>query len=207
NVQTAISDLQKLYQQATLTAGPQANGAYFGSSNTTANTGSMFAPNYRSPYSAQMNVGFQRELHPGTVVSVDYIRNVGLHTLLGIDANRVGDARFLDTTVAQNAISATLAQCGVATIDLAIAACPGLHPTGGGAVIGDFAGNGLGGGLAATGGLPAGPGTLAFAGKDPNFGQILLLEPIGRSVYNGLDVVLKTDLKSPLPFIHRLNGQ
>jgi len=43
-----------------------------------------------------MNVGFQRELKPGTVVSVDYLRNVGVHTLLAIDENHVGDPRFLD---------------------------------------------------------------------------------------------------------------
>src|SRR6266403_2272393 len=92
-VQTAISDLQKSYQQATVAAGAQANGAYFGNALTTANTGSMFAPNFRSPYSVQMNVGIQRQLHPGTVLSVDYIRNVGLHTLLGIDHNHTGDAR------------------------------------------------------------------------------------------------------------------
>lgn len=204
SVATAISDLQKLYQQTTLSAGAQANGAYFGASNSTIFTGSMFAPNYRSPYSAQMNVGFQRELHPGTVVSVDYIRNVGLHTLLGIDANHVGDARFLDQNVALAAISATnnAFGCGTGT-NAASINCAITN----GALIGDYAGNGLGGGLAATGGLPAGPGTLAFAGIDPNFGQILLLEPIGRSVYNGLDVVLKSDLKSPVSFIHRLNAQ
>ena len=204
NVQTAISDLQKLYQQATLTAGPQANGAYFGSSNTTANTGSMFAPNYRSPYSIQMNVGFQRELHPGTVVSVDYVRNVGLHTLLGIDKNREGDASILDTAVAQAAIATTNGQftgpggTACTTIDCAIAA---------GARIGDYANNGLTGGLNATGAFPVGQGAVAFPGVNPDFGQVLLLEPIGRSVYNGLDVVLKTDLKSPTRFIHRLNAQ
>jgi hypothetical protein len=204
NVHTAIADLQKLYQTATLAAGPQANGAYFGASNTTANTGSMFAPNYRSPYSAQINVGVQHELHPGTVLSVDYVRNVGLHTLLGIDQNHQGDASILDSSVATAAISTTNASfgCGAlstsAAIDCAIAA---------GAKIGDYAGNGLTGGSNATGNFPVGPGAVAFPGKNPNYGQILLLEPIGRSVYNGLDVVLRSDLKSPLPFIRHLNAQ
>ena len=212
NVQTAISDLQKAYQQATIAAGPQANGAYFGASNTTANTGSMFAPNYRSPYSIQMNVGIQRELHPGTVLSIDYLRNVGLHTLLGIDQNKQGDASILDKGVAQAAISATLAQCGVATIDAAIAACPGLHPATlatpvGPATIGDFANNGLTGGANATGNFPVGPGAVAFPGVNPDFGAVLLLEPVGRSVYNGMDVVLRSDLKSPVSFIRRLNAQ
>jgi len=204
SVQTAISDLQKTYQQATITAGPQANGAYFGNVNTSANTGSMFAPNFRSPYSAQMNVGFQRELHHGTVLSVDYIRNVGLHTLLGIDQNHQGDASILDQGVATSAISATNASfnCGPGT-DAASINCAILA----GAKIGDYAGNGLTGGPNATGNFPVGPGAVAFPGKNPNYGQILLLEPIGRSVYNGLDVVLRSDLKSPVSFIHRLNAQ
>ena len=207
-VQTAISDLQKLYQQATLAAGPQANGAYFGNALTTANTGSMFAPNFRSPYSAQMNVGFQRELHHGTVLSVDYIRNVGLHTLLGVDQNHQGDASILDKNAALAAISATNNSLGcgtgtdAASIDCAIA---------NGATIGNYATNGLTGGTNATGNFPvitAGQtNPLAFPGKNPAFGQVLLLEPVGRSVYNGLDVVLRSDLKSPVSFVHRLNAQ
>src|SRR6266849_3759888 len=56
----------------------------------------MIAPNFRSPYSVQMNGGVSRELRPGTVLSVDYVRNVGLHTLLGIDQNHVGDSRYMD---------------------------------------------------------------------------------------------------------------
>src|SRR6266446_1536494 len=128
SVASDIAALQTQYQQATKAAGPQANGAYFGNPNTltTLNTGSMFDPNYRSPYSVQMNVGIQRELKPGTVLSVDYVRNVGLHTLLGIDANHVGDARYLDPAGALGAIAATLSQCGVTSIDAGINGnCPG----------------------------------------------------------------------------------
>jgi hypothetical protein len=61
--------------------------------------------------------------------------------------------------------------------------------------------------LNATGAFPVGQGVLAFPGINPDFGQILLLEPIGRSVYNGLDVVLRSDLRSPVGFIHHLNAQ
>jgi hypothetical protein len=204
SVESQIADLQKAYQAATLAAGPQANGAYFGASNTTANTGSMFAPNFRSPYSIQMNVGFQRQLHPGTVISVDYVRNVGLHTLLGIDQNHQGDASILDQAVALSAISATNNSfgCGAGT-DAASINCA----IGKGALIGDYAGNGLTGGANVTGNFPVGPGAVAFPGKNPNYGAVLLLEPVGRSVYNGLDIVLRSDLKSPLSFVHRLNAQ
>ncbi len=226
NVESDIIAIQQQYQAATVAAGPQANGAFFGASNTSANTGSMFAPNFRTPYSLQMNAGFQRELRPGTVLSVDYLRNVGLHTLLGIDENHVGDARFLDTTAATNAITTTNAEfncpAGPAGINCAIGsgmpstcalAADGITPLSG-AHLCDFSANGIGGGINATGSFPtAGPkaggavNSIAFAGINPNFGQILLLEPGGRSVYNALQVVLRSDVKSPVRFITRLNTQ
>ena len=208
SVQTAIADLQKTYQAATVTAGPQANGAYFGNALTTSNTGSMFAPDFRSPYSIQMNVGVQRELKPGTVLSVDYVRNVGLHTLLGIDHNHVGDAKYLHYDAAVAAVSTTNDSFGCGTgisasaINCAIAA---------GATIGDYANNGLGGGLNATGGFPDAaigqPGFYAFDGINPGYGQVLMLEPVGRTVYNGMDIVLRSELRSPFHFIRRMNSQ
>ena len=30
-----------------------------------------------------MNIGFQKQIHQATVFSVDYVRNVGTHYLLG----------------------------------------------------------------------------------------------------------------------------
>jgi hypothetical protein len=224
NVESDIVAIQQQYQAATVAAGPQANGAFFGASNTTANTGSMFAPNFRTPYSVQMNAGVQRELRPGTVLSVDYLRNVGLHTLLGVDQNHVGDARYLDTTAATNAITTTNAAFGCPAgpggINCAIGsglpsscalAADGITPLAG-AHLCDFSANGIGGGINATGAFPTtGPGlppnSVAFAGINPNFGQILLLEPGGRSVYNALQVVLRSDVKSPVRYITHLNTQ
>jgi len=223
SVESSLVAIQQQYQAATVAAGPQQNGAFFDAGNTTVNTGSMFAPNYRSPYSVQVNAGIQRELKPGTVISVDYLRNVGLHTLLGIDQNHVGDARFLDQTAATNAITATNAAfncpAGPAGINCAInspipSGCqldansnflPGAH-------LCDFANNGIGGGLNATGGaalvnMQNPVNTVAFAGIRPDYGQILLLYPGGRSTYNALQVVLRSDVKSPVRFITRLNTQ
>jgi hypothetical protein len=100
-------------------------------------------PDYRSPRSTIMNIGIQREIRPGTVFSVDFVRNVGTHYLLGIDENHAGDIRYFDRAAARQAIAATLAQCGVATVDEAMHACPGLYPGGGGVSITDFANNGL----------------------------------------------------------------
>ena len=42
----------------------------------------VFSPNYRAPRSYQMNLGIQQELHPGTVITIDYIRQVGEHSLI-----------------------------------------------------------------------------------------------------------------------------
>ena len=57
----------------------------------------LLAPNYVSPRSLQMNVGLQHEMRPGMVFTVDYLRNIETHTLLAIDTNHVGDARFFIT--------------------------------------------------------------------------------------------------------------
>src|SRR4029077_1843036 len=102
----------------------------------------LFAPDYKSPRSVQMNIGIQRELRPGMVLTADYLRNISTHTLLALDTNHVGDPRFLNMGAATNAIAATLTACGVATIDAAIVNCPGLHSSGGATIL-DFASHGL----------------------------------------------------------------
>ncbi len=201
-----IAALQSQFQAATIAAGPQANGVYIGNSLTASSalTGTtLYSPNFQTPRSYQMNVGFQHELRPGTVLSVDYLRNVGVHTLLAIDENHVGAAQYLDPAGATAAINATNTgfgcPAGSAGIDCAIAA---------GATVADYAGNGLTSGtLGAPGGGPAGAGTVAFPGKNPNFGVVQFLEPVGRTVYNGLDVVLRSDFKSPISQIHHINAQ
>ena len=44
---------------------------------------------------------------PGTVLSVDYLRNRGLHYLVYYDTNHQGAARYLDKNAAMSAINAT----------------------------------------------------------------------------------------------------
>lgn len=203
NVVNQVIGLQQQFQQATAQAGAQANGGFVGSAlaagaNVTGVT--LYSPNYQSPRSYQMNVGVQHELKPGTVISVDYLRNIGTHTLLAIDENHVGDARFLDQAGALAAINATnthfACPAGSAGINCAIAA---------GATISDYANNGLTDGNFAFGGGPAGAGSIAFPGKNPNFGQVQFLEPVGRSTYNGLQVKLTSDLRSPFHFVRHMN--
>ena len=55
----------------------------------------LFAPDYKTPRSTQINVGIQRELSPGVVLSVDYVRNVTTALLLGVDQNHTGDVQVL----------------------------------------------------------------------------------------------------------------
>ncbi len=139
-----------------------------------------------------MNIGVQQQVGHNTTFSVDYVRNVATHYLLGLDTNKVGDARFLNTTAALAAISTTNNSfgCGTGTtsaaIDCAIAA---------GAQITDYAGNGLDSGVNVTGGFPC--PTCAFGGVNSNLGQNVMLFPVGRSVYNGLLFELKANLEQP----------
>ena len=64
----------------------------------------LFAPNYISPRSVQMNVGFQHQLRHGMVLSVDYLRNVETHGLLGVDINKVGTSNNFSAAGAEAAV-------------------------------------------------------------------------------------------------------
>ncbi|MGH9762840.1 MAG: TonB-dependent receptor, partial [Blastocatellia bacterium] len=187
-VAQGLADFEKQYQAAQAAAGlnnPNPNDI-----ENLLKTGSaiplgLFAPGYKTPRSIQMNAGFQRELHPGTVLSADYVRNVSLHYLLGVDVNHTGDAAFLNMAGAQNAIATTLAACGAANISAAAApgGCLPLHPIGpgsnGAANITDFAANGLDspGDIVGGGSCVAALGTpCAFSGINPNVGTAPFLE-------------------------------
>jgi carboxypeptidase family protein len=214
NVVNDAIELENIYRQATLTAGPQSNGGFIGnlladSFNITLTN--LLAPNYRSPYSMEFNAGVSRELRPGTVLTVDYLRNVALHGLIGVDSNHVGDARFLNAAAALNAISATNSAkgCGTGTDATAINCAIGK-----GATIFDYAGNGLDSGNAFNGGglsayvLGRTPDTgAAFAGANPNVGTNQMLFPIGRSIYNALQAKLTTQWNNPLPGLQSVNAQ
>ena len=213
-VASQLAQLQGLYQAATLAVGPASNSAFIG--NTLAAganvTGiNMFAPNYQTPRSVQMNIGIEHQLGKGVVWNADYIRNVGTHTLLAIDVNHVGDVRFFNKTIAQNAINATLTACGagITTVDQAIAGCPGIHgpisptnPTNG-ATIADFAGNGLTSGADLCSGGPC--PTAAFGGQNPNLGVNQMLFPAGRSTYNALETSLRANVRNPFAGVKALN--
>ncbi len=71
----------------------------------------LFAPNYKTPRSVQINLGIQREIRHGMVFSADYLRNIETRTLLAIDVNKVGDISTFNLGGAQAAIAA--AECGL----------------------------------------------------------------------------------------------
>jgi hypothetical protein len=135
---------------------------------------------YKRPYGIMLNIGVQRELKPGLVLSIDYLRNRGVHFNQTTDLNRLGAANTLDVGIARDAIIATNddfgcgASASAAAINCAIAA---------GASISDYGNFGLGAGSALDG--------FAFRGQNPNFRGIGMIQPLGLSLYNALTVDLR----------------
>ncbi len=178
-----------------------------------------FAPNFQTPRSFQMNLGFQRELHRGTVLSIDYVRNVETRSLLGVDLNHTGDTRYFNMAGAQAAIAQTIADCGATSLAGALSpgGCPNLEAANLGAQMSDFAKRGLtasyelGIGGTTVSGQPGGGGCpavgCAFPGLNPAAANMNFLLPIGRSVYNALDFKLVQNVTNPLRGIRAANLQ
>ena len=84
--------------------------------------GGIFPGDFKIPYSTQFNIGFQREIWGGHVLSVDYVRNhaVGLPFLLR-DYELRRDASTLDAVAARAQVARVL---GGLTVDQWIAANP-----------------------------------------------------------------------------------
>jgi len=222
SVGAQLAQIQQQFQAATIAAGPAVNTAFIG--NTLAAAGgvngiNLFAPNYQTPRSVQMNIGFQRQLGKGVVWTADYLRNVDTHTLLAIDVNHVGDARFFNKNAALTAIGATTSQfgCGGGT-DAASINCA----IGNGATIADFSRFGLDSGTIVCGGgalatinttfacadpVTGNPIVPAFGGINPQLGVNQMLFPAGRSVYNGFDTSLKANVTNPFSGVKALYWQ
>jgi hypothetical protein len=219
-VSSQIVAAQQSYQAASASAA--SNPVYIGSVLADAIDGTgtqLFAPNYVTPRSVQMNIGIQHQIRQGMVLTVDYLRNVSTHNLLTLDTNHIGDARYFNKSAALSAISATNAAfgCGPGTASADINCAIGA-----GATISDYgqvrfngAGNPITGGLdsgySSLFGFPAaftcngttGANCLtpnngaAFPGVNPNLGANQMLFPIGRSVYNGIQTSLRQDVRNP----------
>ena len=155
----AFAALQQQYQQATTHAPTAANGDFVGNTLAipTAVGYAGYAPNFKTAYATQINIGLQREFWRGSVLSVDYLHSVTNHIMQAIDTNHIGDARYFDKNAAAAAIQATLSTNGWANIDDAID---------NGATIADFASNGLDSSIQENSGYPQ-PGFFAFSGINP----------------------------------------
>jgi len=165
----------------------------------------LFAPDYKTPRSLQMNFGIQHEIRHGMVFQADYLRNVETRSLIGVDVNQQGNVSTFNLAAAQAAIAATNAQFGVSTVDQAIAK---------GATIGSYAGNGLstaadvaGVGCnqsTAAGGLGR---PCAFGGINPNQANMFFLFPEGISKYNAMQLTLKDNVNNPMRGVKAANFQ
>ncbi|HUO34902.1 MAG TPA: carboxypeptidase regulatory-like domain-containing protein [Candidatus Acidoferrum sp.] len=216
-----IANFQTAYQAATRAVGAnEPNPNYIPNliSSASAIPLGALAPNYRTPYSVQINAGIQHQLREGMVLSVDYLRNVNLHYLIGIDANHSGDVnpKYFNLAAAQAAIATTNSQFGcpdsysAAAINCAITSTVVDQFTGlPGASISSYANNGLD--SAADLGVGNCTNALGFAcafqGVNPALGTAVFLYPGGRSVYNAMDVKLVDNVKSPFRGVKYLNFQ
>ena len=212
SVASQLGQLQALYQAASKAVGASSNPSFIGNTlaegvNITGNN--MFAPNYQTPRSLQMNFGFEHQLGKGIVWNADYIRNVGTHSLLAIDVNHVGDVKFFNKAAAQNAIAATNAAFGCADVNCAIMA---------GATIADYASHGLDSGTNVCNGGPQAGGACihdfgsgpvnvvpAFGGINPQLGVNQMLFAGGRSVYNAFQTSLRANVRNPFTGVKGLN--
>ena len=152
--------------------------------------GSIIFNKYKRPYGAMMNIGVQREIRPGLVLTVDFLRNRGVHFNQVIDLNRSGAANTLNVATATAAISGTADNYDIGTPAVPVMPCAGLTGSTAinclitnGATISDFGNNGLGAGSGLDG--------FAFQGVNPNFRTMGVIAPIGLSTYNALTASLR----------------
>jgi hypothetical protein len=200
-----LLELEHTYQSEISSIGPSSNGNYVMTAGFAApnlNGEALFLPKYKTPESFQMNIGVQHEIARNVVVTADFMRNVGLNFPLGIDENHVGAARNFNAGLAKAAVAATLSACGAATFNAAIASCPPLHPTGGGATLYDFSTYGLDS-LNSGGGPPN--SIYAFQGNNTAFGNTTFLAPVGRSAYNALAVTVTQRTAHPMRYVDAMN--
>jgi hypothetical protein len=159
----------------------------------------VFGPNYKTPRSIQINFGIQREIRPGMVLSADFLRNVETHSLLGLDVNHDGSISNFNLGAAQAAIAATNTAFGCASVDCAIAA---------GATMADYGNHGLASDLDFGQACNQAIGVqCAFGGVNPNQQAAYFLKPVGRSVYNALQMKLVQNVANPVKGVKSANFQ
>src|SRR5579871_344772 len=206
-----IGDFQKQLQSLTTFSTTTPNPNYLGSLvgqglnvNATVPGSQLLAPNYQTPRGLQFNVGVEREIRKGMVVSADYIRNVATHFLLATDQNHVGDVRYFNKSAALGAISSTNQAfgCGPGTDSISIN-CAIAN----GATIANYAQHGIGSPALDFGGAcPLSTGC-AFSGTNPSFPEVAMASSSGRAVYNALQVKLLQEVNRPVRGVKSIHLQ
>ncbi|MGA8623058.1 MAG: carboxypeptidase regulatory-like domain-containing protein [Candidatus Sulfotelmatobacter sp.] len=203
-----ILALSSAYQAATAGA-PQANSAFVGMALSALNSSGydLFFPGYRTPRSWQMNLGFSKEIGPGTLFSVDYVRNIGEHYLIAQDINHSGAARSFNQA---NAVAARdgaqIAHGCPAGLGQVTCMITALGQAGAQSA---YSAAGLDSNLQAAGGGPcsycAFPGTNPVTGNTGAVGGVDMQFPDGRSVYSGVQVKLVQRINTPLRGVKAAN--
>jgi hypothetical protein len=213
-----ILALSSAFQAATASVPRgQPNGAFVGTALSALNPNyDLLYPNYQTPRSYQMNLGFQKEIVPRTVLSLDYIRNVGEHFLLGRDINHSGAARSFNQANAVAARDAAQVANGCPTgygqvtcmIHSTVATGTPLGVAGAQAA---YSAAGLDSNLQTAGGEPcsycAFPGTNPITGNIGAVGGVDMLFPEGRSLYSGWQMKLVQRIEKPTPYIKAASFQ
>ena len=198
--------LQQAYQSATAAAGAGSNPSFIGNTGAFAapnqNGLSLLAPNYQTPRTVQMSLGFQHEMGNGLVLNLDLVRSVTTRTLLGIDVNHGGNVNTFNLGSALLDRDATqLANGCAAGTNQVSCMIAKLGPSG---ALNAYGSGGIGGPAQVTGGAPC--PTCAFPGFHPNLGVNVMEFPEARSVYNGVDISLRQQLSTFfVPGVSRAN--
>ena len=186
---------------------PQPNPNYIGTTlnAATANGLNPFFPGYRTPRSWQANIGIQKEIRRGMVLSADYVRNIGEHFLIVFDPQHSGAARsfnLANAIAARNAAQAANGCTGPGSQVACMIAAFGGGAAGVAGAQAAYSGAGLDSNIQAAGGGPcptcAFPGFNSVSGNSGNVGTLDMLYPVGRSVYSGLQMKLVQKVANPL---------
>jgi hypothetical protein len=207
-----ILALSGAYQAAAASvAGTQPNPAFVGTTLSALNSqgADLFFPGYRTPRSWQMNFGFQKEVGTGTIISIDYVRNIGEHFLIAQDINHSGAARSFNQANAVAARDAAQTANGCpAGIGQATCMIAALGQAGAQAA---YSTAGLDSNLQTTGGGPcsfcAFPGTNPVSGNIGTVGGVDMQFPVGRSVYSGVQAKLVQRIDKPMRGVKSANFQ
>jgi hypothetical protein len=215
-----ILALSSAFQAAAASVGgQQPNSNFVGTTLSALNPNyDLFYPGYRTPRSWQVSLGMQKELRPGTVLSVDYLRNIGEHYLIGQDVNHSGAARSFNQANAVAARDAAQVANGcapglgeVTCMINSTVASGGTTPLGVSGAQAAYSRAGLDSNLQAAGGGPcsycAFPGTNPITGNIGAVGGVDMLFPDGRSLYSGVQIKLVTRIDKPVRDVKAANIQ